>query len=310
VSTASLRGRPGGFTTTSTGRPGVAERFRRVVQYRRILGLLVRRDLKVRYAGSALGYVWSVLDPLLMSAVYFFVFTVIFDRKVGYPPYILFLVIGQLLWAWFNGGVTSTARALRSEAQMVRSSNVPRELWVLRVVLSKGVEFVLSLPVIAIFALAYLKAPSWQIVFLPVAMLMCFFLTLGLGLMLAPLTVLVRDVERIIPIFLRVMFYASPILYSVKDVPRHLHVALSINPATGMLVLARAAFFPQELYGSAPVDRNGRPLTHIVDGHRVAVMHHVNYWPFVLNSAIGIAIIFSLGLFLFSRLERPVLKEI
>jgi ABC-2 type transport system permease protein len=306
VTTASLRNRPGGFTTTATGRPDILERFRRVVDYRRILTLLVRRDLKVRYAGSALGYVWSVLDPLLMSIVYWFVFTVIFDRKVGYPPYILFLVLGQLIWAWFNGGVSGTVRALRSEAQMVRSSNVPRELWVLRVVVSKGVEYLFSLPVIAIFALCYLKAPSWHVILLPLAMVMCFFLVLGFGLILAPLTVLVRDVERIVPIFMRVMFYASPVLYSVKDVPNHLHIALSLNPTTGMLVLARSSFFPQELSGVIPVEKNRK----VVHRHGHVLTHYVNNWPFVWHSAIGIGVIFVIGVFVFSRLERPVLKEI
>jgi ABC-2 type transport system permease protein len=311
VTAVSLRGRPGGFTTTSTGRPGTIERFRRVVAYRRILSLLVGRDLKVRYAGSILGYLWSVLDPLLMSLVYWFVFSVIFDRKVGYPPYILFLVLGQLIWAWFNGGVSGTVRALRQQAQMVRSSNVPRELWVLRVVISKGVEFVFSLPVIAIFALAYMKAPSWDFLYLPLAMVMCFFLVLGFGLILAPLTVLVRDVERIVPIFLRVMFYASPVLYSVKDVPRHLHIALSFNPTTGMLVLARSSFFPQELRGQTPLEKvvhGKREIVHDSSGN--VVTHYVNNWHFVWHSAIGIAIIFMIGVFVFSRLERPMLKEI
>lgn len=281
MTSASLRGRPGGFSNTSTGRPGVVERFKRVTQYRRILGLLVRRDLKVRYAGSALGYLWTVLDPLLMSLVFWFVFTDIFHRKVGYPPYILFLVIGQLMWAWFNGGVLATAKALRSETQMVRSSNVPRELWVLRTVLSKGVEFVFSLPVIAIFAIAYLKSPGIHILLLPLAMLLCFALVLGIGLILAPLTVLVRDVERIIPIVLRVLFYCSPILYSVKDVPKHLHTVLSVNPTTGMLVLARASFFPQELH-----------------------------WDYVWHSFVVTLVILAIGVFVFARLERPVLKEI
>jgi ABC-2 type transport system permease protein len=310
VTAASLRGRPGGFTTTSTGRPGVPERLRRVIQYRRILSLLVRRDLKVRYAGSALGYLWSVLDPLLSSVVYWGVFTLIFQRKVGYPPYILFLVLGQIMWAWFSGGVTGSVRALRAQSQMVRSSNVPRELWVLRLVMSKGVEFVFSLPVIAVFALAYLKAPSFGLIYLPLAMLMCFFLVLGIGLILAPLNVLVRDIERIVPIVMRVLFYASPILYSVKDVPNHLHIALSLNPTTGMLVLARASFFPQELAGTVPLDKNHVPVTHIVNGHKETVMHYVNNWNLVWHSAIGIAVIFVIGVFVFSRLERPMLKEI
>src|SRR5664279_1123527 len=257
----SIRTRPEGFSS-GAARPTVIERTKRVFMYRRILNLLVRRDLKVRYAGSTLGYLWTVLDPLLMSLVYWFVFVKIFKRDAGplNRPFMLYLVTGQIIWAWFNGGVMASARALRTEAQMVRSSNVPRELWVVRVVLSKGVEYVFSLPVIAIFALAYMTRPHIEVLLLPVAMLMCFLLVLGLGLILAPLTVLIRDVERIIPIVLRVLFYASPVLYTVTQVPASIRSAYNFNPAVGMLILSRATFFPTDLAGDVPVLK-GKPLS-------------------------------------------------
>ena len=308
MTSTSLYSRPGGFTTSATSKLSIGQRARRVFDYRRILWLLVRRDLKVRYAGSALGYLWSVLDPLLMSLVYWFVFVKIFQRHVGFPPYILFLVLGQMMWAWFNGGVSGTVRALRAEAQMVRQSNVPREVWVLRVVVEKGIEFIFSLPVVALFAVGYLKSPTWQtVLYLPLSMIMCFLLVLGFGLILAPLAVLIRDVERIIPIIMRVLFYGSPVLYSVKDVPAKLHLFLSVNPTTGMLVLLRGCFFPKEVSGRvAKTDGHRHDL--IVNGHRV--FHHVDNWRFVWHSAIGIAIIVALGIWVFARLERPVLKEI
>jgi ABC-2 type transport system permease protein len=284
VTTISLRSRPTGFASGKTTL-SIRERTVRVFQYRRILKLLVKRDLKVRYAGSILGYLWTVLDPLLMSVVYWLIFTKLFNRGgVGEDPYILFLVAGQLPWAWFNGGVSQTAKALRSEAQMVRSSNVPRELWVIRVICSKGVEYLLSLPVLAIFALAYLKAPTWRVVFLPLALLMIFALLMGLGMMLAPLTVLIRDFDRIIPIVMRVMFYMSPVLYSLHTVLHKapaLRVLFEVNPMVGPLLLARSSFFPAELS-----------------------------WYYVWHSAIVITVIFFVGLFTFTRLERQVLKEI
>ena len=224
MTSANVRTRPGGFSTSSGAIPS-PDRVRQVWDYRRILGLLVRRDLKVRYAGSFLGYLWSVLDPLLMSLVFWFIFTQIFHRTVGYPPYILFLVMGQMIMAWFQSGVTATAKALRSEAQMVRSSSVPRELWVVRVAMSKGVEYIYSLPVVGMFALAYRKPPNWHILFLPLAMLLCFFIVVSLGLILAPLNVLIRDIDRLIPIVLRFLFYCSPVLYSIKDVPANLRAS-------------------------------------------------------------------------------------
>lgn len=280
MTTVSLRGRSGGFSTSSS-QISFLGRVKRTWQYRRILELLVRRDLKVRYAGSALGYLWSVLDPLLMSLVYWFVFTKIFHRHVTFQPYILFLVIGQITYAWFQGGVSTGAKALHKEAQMVRSTNVPRELWVVRVVASKGVEWVYSLPVVAIFALAYLKKPTLGVVYLPLAALLAFFLTLSLGLILAPITVLVRDIDRIIPVALRVLFYCSPVVYSVHDVPQSVHAIYAFNPTVGMLELARAAFFPAELQ-----------------------------WQSVLTSSIDIVVLFTIGVFVFTRFERQVLKEI
>jgi ABC-2 type transport system permease protein len=280
TSSVSVRTRPGGFSTTSGAVP-IRTRILRVWDYRRILGLLVRRDLKVRYAGSFLGYLWTVLDPLLMSLVFWFIFTQIFHRHVGYPPYILFLVMGQMIMGWFQGGVTATAKALRSEAQMVRSSSVPRELWVVRVALSKGVEYIYSLPVIALFAIGYGKAPSWYILLMPLAMFLCFMLVVSLGLILAPLTVMVRDIDRLIPIVLRFLFYCSPVLYSIKDVPAHLRGFAAYNPLAGFLTLSRAAFFPQELRW-----------------HNVAV------------AIISIGVLFTIGIWVFTRFESQVLKEI
>src|SRR5262249_52465343 len=154
-----------GFTS-GQGASGPAERARRVWEFRRILSLLIGRDIRVRYASSVLGYLWAVLDPLALSAVYWFLFTQVITRKVGFPPYILFLVAGQLDWQWINSSFNTSLNALRSESQMVRSSNVPRELWVLRVVLSQGVQYLFSLPVLAIFALAYSKAPNHYILLL------------------------------------------------------------------------------------------------------------------------------------------------
>ena len=279
----SLRGRPGGFAT-GTDRSGIFERAKRVWDYRRILALLIGRDLKVRYAGSALGYIWSVLDPLLMSLVYYVIFTKIFKRGgIGEDPYMVFLLCGQLPWQWFNTGVTSAARALRTEAQMVRSTNVPRELWIVRTVASSGVQYLLSLPVLAAFALGYLKAPHKEIVLMPVAMLLEAVLLIGIGLILSPLTILVPDIDRLIRIGLRIGFYMSPVLYSLNNVAKvkKLHTVFSLNPLAGILSLYRAAFFPGELR-----------------------------WAYVLHATIGSLIVLIVGLFVFARLERAVLKEI
>jgi len=282
--TTSIRGRSTGFTSGGTLNP--VERARRVWEFRRILALLIGRDLRVRYASSMLGYVWAVLDPLALSVVYWFLFTQVITRRVGFPPYILFLVAGQLAWQWINGSINGTLGALRSESQMVRSSNVPRELWVLRVVLSKGVEYVFSLPVLAMFAVAYTKAPNHYILYFPLALLMAVLFATGIGLILAPAAVLVRDLRSVVRISTRALFFLSPILYSLHDLDHggrkaNIKDIVSWNPVAGIMSLIRAPFFPQELN-----------------------------WADVEHAAIVIVVIFVIGVWSFNRLERPMLKEV
>ena len=122
------------------------------LRYRHALWLLTTRDLKVRYSTSALGYVWSVLDPLVMAGIYWFVFTQVFQRTVGTGPYIVFLLSALLPWMWFNGAVSDSTRAFLKDAKLVRSTKIPRTIWVTRIVLSKGIEFILAMPVLALFA--------------------------------------------------------------------------------------------------------------------------------------------------------------
>jgi ABC-2 type transport system permease protein len=250
-------------------------------QARSVFRLLVVRDLRVRYAGSALGWIWSVLDPLLMAAVYWFVFTRIFTRSVGEEPYLVFLLAGLLPWTWFQGAVTDTARALRVDEKLVRSTNVRREVWVLRLVASKGVEFLLSLPVLAVVAVVYGAELHWQVVLLPLAVVLQAVLLAGVGLLLAPMVVLVRDLERVVRIVLRLWFYVTPVIYGAVDIPQQYAGIFALNPLVGIFTLYRGAFFPGQ-----------------VD------------WSYVLASALASVVILVVGWTVFARLERTVLKEI
>jgi ABC-2 type transport system permease protein len=253
---------------------------------RRVLALLVSRDLKVKYAGSALGYLWSVLDPLMMAGVYWFVFTQLMHRTVGDAPYIVFLLCAMLPWQFANGSIRASMRALAKDAKLVRSTNLPREIWVVRTVGSKLVEFLFSLPVIALFAVVTHAQPTWHIVFFPLALFIQVILLLGLGLILAPVTVLYSDVTRLVPIVLRLLFYFSPILYGLHDITTRFPPAVgkffTLNPLAGLFDLYRTAFFDDQWAG----------------------------WDAVAVSAIWAVLALAIGLRVFSRLEGLVLKEI
>ena len=261
----------------------LAERPRRsgAARYRQTLWLLTSRDLKVRYSTSALGYVWSILDPLVMAGIYYFVFQVVFQRDVGAEPYIVFLLSGLLPWMWFNGAVSDSTRAFLREAKLVRSTKIPRTIWVLRLVGSKGIEFALSLPVLALFAVLGGAHLQWQVVFFPLAMVMQAVLVAGVGLIVAPLVVFFRDLERATKLALRFLFYASPIIYGTNDLPEQLHVLAAFNPLSGIFGLYRSAFFPEQLDVLEAVVGGGMCLA-----------------------------LLAVGLVVFRRSERAVLKEI
>lgn len=268
---------------------GLVTQARSLFQRRAVLRTLVIRDLRVRYAQSILGYVWTVLDPLLMSMIYFVVFVGIMKRQdLGHQPYFLFLVTGLLSWQWFSSATTDTSRALISEARLVRSTSLPREMWVLRVVASKGVEYFLALPVLLGFALVYLvrgelHLNGWLILF-PLGVIVQFFSLMGIGMLLAPITVLVTDMERVVRIALRMGFYATPIIYTGHLVPEPWDRITWLNPLTGVVEAMRAGMFRHDKY----------PIM----------------WGPIGLSVVMSVVLLLVGSYVFTRFERSVLKEI
>lgn len=262
--------------TAIVGAPGTPRR------YLHSLWLLSARDLKVRYSTSALGYLWSILDPLVMSGIYWFVFTQVFHRSgVGEAPYIVFLITALLPWVWFNTSVIDFTKAFTKDARLVRSTAIPRTIWVNRIVLSKGVEFLCSLPVLAAFAIFAGAPVGWGLLAFPVAVLVQAVLLVGLGLIVAPLCVLWTDLERTTRLVLRALFYATPIIYGVSDLPGIFPELAAFNPLAGIFTLYRIGFFPDQ-------------------------------WD-TLSVVVGVGfsgLVLLLGVLVFRRLEPGVLKEL
>lgn len=267
----------------------IITRTQAILARRSVLWTLVIRDLRVRYSRSVLGYLWTILDPLLMSLIYFLVFVYIFKRKdLGHEPYFLFLVVGLLSWQWFSGSLTDTSRSLIQEAKLVRSTNLPREMWVLRVVLSKGIEYLLSLPVLLFFLVVYMvkgdvHLNGWLALF-PVGIVIQAVALIGIGLILAPVTALVTDTQRVIRIVIRMLFYATPVIYASRLVPKPYDMITWLNPMTGILEIMRAGLFAHD--------------------------KHPIVWEAVGVSAVMSVILLFVGVSVFGRLERAVLKEI
>jgi ABC-2 type transport system permease protein len=268
-------------------------RWRSVYSQRRILSLLIGRDLRIRYSDSTLGYFWSVLEPLLMAGVYWFVFTKVFTRGNGSEdPYIVFLLLGMLPWNWANAVMTGASRAISGEAKLVRSVDVPREIWVLRIIGSKFFEFLFSIPVLVFFMILLHKGVNEKIVWVPVAMVMEWVALTGIAMILAPVTVMMTDVERLVRIVVRMLFYLSPVVYSqdqifgTHDKPKHLPEIVkqiyTLNPFNAILGLYRAGVYRADMPS----------LDLALRGSSVSL------------------VLFVVGIWVFRRMEPAVLKEI
>lgn len=246
------------------------------------LRILIYRDLQIRYAGTWLGYLWTLLDPLAMAFIYWLVFTQIIGAKnIGEQPYILFLLTGILSWTWFNGSVTDSARSLVVESKMVRSIAIPRYLWVIKSIGAKGTEFLLAFPILIIITLITQQNVNLQIFWIIFAIVLQFLLLSGIGLILAPLTVLARDTSNLLRILLRMMFYLTPIIYGISDIPEKYQILSYFNPMTGIISMYRAGFWAEP-----------------------------NLITAVIFSTIISLSIFIIGVVFFKRIERTVLKEV
>ncbi|HQR44917.1 MAG TPA: ABC transporter permease [Thermoanaerobaculia bacterium] len=226
--------------------------LRDLLKHRALVGVLVARELKARYRGSVLGYFWSLLNPLLMLAVYVVVFQLIFPgRSPSTSPYALFLFCGLLPWNWLAGSLTDASASLVVHGPLLKKVLFPAEVLPTVAVLAQGVHFLLALPVLGlglvlgaggVFGAAVpLTAALLQV---PGLILLEGLFVLGLGLFFASLTVHFRDVKDLLATGLTLWFFGTPILYTISDVASPpLRRLLGWNPVAPLFAAWHDALF-------------------------------------------------------------------
>lgn len=258
--------------------------------HRSVLRLLVQRDLTVKYQQSVLGYVWSLIEPLGMGLIYYFVFGVLYGEHVGPDgaSYPLFVLSGVFAWMWVSSSLTEATGALTGQARLITTMKVPREVFPIGRVFGRFAEYLAGLPILIIAAVLFKGNFGWNLLALPLAVLMQGTLLVGVSLLLSSLNVLLRDVERLMRLAQRVLFYAAPIIYPLSRVeeshlvPEWVKVIYKLNPLVGIFQLHHAAWIAAE-------------------------------WPsgwVLAQSAAGCLIVLLSGWWVFRRLEPAVLKEL
>ena len=197
-------------------------------RYRGVLYHLLARDLKVKYKRTALGYFWSLLNPVLQLAVLAVVFSHIVGR--GMENYTQFLFSGLLAWTFFQSSLLAASRSLLEAESFIKKIYLPKLIFPLSKLCLRAIDFLFALVALSLIGVVagFVVYPTF--VLLPLAVILLFFFTLGLGLFVAVATVYFRDVEYLLNVFLQLLYFATPVLYPVSALPVSYHPFLKINP--------------------------------------------------------------------------------
>ncbi|HEX2252329.1 MAG TPA: ABC transporter permease [Thermoanaerobaculia bacterium] len=225
-----------------------------LVRFRGLLATLTVRELKARYRGSVLGFLWSLANPLLLLGVYTFVFGLVFrPRTAGAEPYALFLITGLFPWIWVSSAILEGSMSFITNSGLVRKAVFPLELLPSVAVLSNLVHFLLALPILAL-ALAVGRAlghplGGWTALLLPLVVAIQIPMLAGVVLGLAALNVHFKDVRDIVANLLTFLFFLAPILYPLEAIPfRPLWWLVRLNPFTPFTLAYQQTLF----YGVVP----------------------------------------------------------
>lgn len=206
-----------------------------------LLRELVRTDFKLRYQGSVLGYLWSLLRPLFMFAILYVVFGVFLKAKANIPHYPDYLLIGILLWNFFAEVTSGSVGAVVGKGDLLRKINFPRYIIILSVSFSAFINLLLnSIVFAAVMALTRVEI-SWHILVILPLIVELFIISLGLAFFLSALFVKFRDVTYIWEVILQAGFYITPILYPLTDhfVPGKYAKYMLLNPLAQIIQDAR-----------------------------------------------------------------------
>lgn len=216
-----------------------------------LLLLISVTEFKKTYFGTVLGYLWSLLRPLLLFAVLLFVFTQIFRVGSQVPHYPVLLLFNIVLFGLFQEATTLSVGSVLAQEGIVRKTQFPRLVIPLSVVCTSLFNFAVNLIVVAVFLFAFNVDPTWTWLLFPVIVAALFLLTAAVSMLLSTLFVRFRDVAIIWTVFATALFYATPVLYPFDRVPDSYRDIVAINPLVPLFIEARKLIIDPSAPGAA-----------------------------------------------------------
>ena len=202
---------------------------------RDLIIVLTEKEIKGRYKNSWLGYAWSVLNPLAFATVYYLAFGVF--MRVQITDYPLFLVAGLFPWQWVSHSMSSAPNIFLANATLLKKVRFARHILVVSAVLSDGLHFLMSIPVILVFLAIYHVAPTWfWLIGVPALTGIQLIMVYGMSLLIASLNLFLRDLDRLTILFMAFLFFLTPIAYTSSMIPERYQVYMYLNPFTPLIL--------------------------------------------------------------------------
>jgi lipopolysaccharide transport system permease protein len=245
-------------------------------QYRELVYFFTWRDLKVRYKQTAIGVLWAIFQPFITMVV----FSVFFGKLANMPsdnvPYPIFVYVGLLIWQFFSTALSDTSNSLISNQAIITKVYFPRLILPISTTITKFVDFFISSFILIGLMAYYHYLPNLLgLLILPLLLLITFFAAIGGGLFLAAVNVKYRDVRYVLPFFIQMLLFVTPVIYPTSIAGKYSWI-LALNPMTGIIKAAQAA-----ILGNAPLN-----------------------WTLLAISAASCLIIFLIGVVYFKKTEK------
>lgn len=264
------------YTVIKASKGWTSLNLKAIWEFRELLYFLTWRAIKVRYKQSLLGAGWAILRPFFTMVV----FSIFFGKMAKIPsegiPYPIFSYSGLLLWIYFSGAVTASSNSLVGNAGLITKVYFPRLIMPLSSAIAGLLDYLIAMSLLIVMMFYYHITPSPSLILLPFLIICAFLSATGIGFWLSTLNVKYRDVGHILPFFIQLLLFATPVIYPATILPEKYRWLLSLNPISG-----------------------------VIEAHRACILSHqpINW----LSLAISVGVTFLLfipGAFYFRRMER------
>ncbi len=248
--------------------------FKELRDYQDLFYFLVWRDIKVLYAQTILGFAWAILNPFVQILIFSIIFGKVANISTDGIPYVLFSTVAIIPWTYMSEAMNTSSQSLVGGASMLGKVYFPRLIFPLSPVLAKLVDFSISLLLLVSVMLYYRIAPTWNLVYFPLLVLLMMIIPAGIGLWLSALAIRYRDVKFAMPFLVRMLIYSAPILYTASSIPEQYRLLYSLNP-----------------------------IVAVVEGFRACLLGTPMPWEFILPGTVVALFLLLFGVLYFRKME-------